>query len=135
MGKTKATRENMLMLCELYFLVKGKSTTRGLAEFLGVTPREARKYVKILKDRGILKDLGQVYELERLSDRVGKLLVGIMEKVINIREIREKLNDVYDLLHEALDYCYTEWGDPINLDTAYRINKALNILDEVLREL
>jgi len=147
MGKTKATRENLLTLIQLWALVNSPFTTKKLAEFLGTTPRNAREYVRILKERGLIEGTDNVYHLIRLDDRAGKIVVGIIDKVTKtsgfmkiavfeyLKNLRERLNDVYDLLCEAQDYCYTEWGDVIEPDIAYRLNKALIILNEILHEL
>jgi len=143
MAKTSATTENLLVLCELYFLAKGKSTTTELAKFLNVTARQARKFVRILKERGILKDLGQVYELEKLSDKTGFLLVDLIHKFTGyesnvfkyIKELRDNLITVYDLLYEAREYCTDECGNIVNYEAYERIDKAINILDDVLTKL
>ena len=139
MPKTKVTKENILTLIQIWALTQEKFTSKKLAKFLGTTPRNAREYVRILRERGLVEGVDNVYELKKLDDKAGKLIAKITEKIaneiINVRELRERLNEVYDLLYEASDYTTTEWGDIINEDAHERISRALQILDEILHEL
>ena len=54
---------------------------------------------------------------------------------MNIRSIRKKLVKVYDLLCEAQAYCTDEDVDMKNPDVYWRIERAIQLLDEVLKEL
>ena len=118
-------------------------TSNELAKFLRNTPRNARKYLRILVDRGLVRrEKNNIYVLERLDLNAGRLISSIIMKVSSIgyhdfilRNIREPLIELHDLLYEALDYCTTELGSVKNPEAYYRIDKALKILDNVLSNL
>jgi len=124
-------------------LTRDSVTSSELAKFLRTSPRNARKYLRILVDRGLVRrEKNNIYVLERLDLNAGRLISSIIMKVSSIdyhewvlKNIREPLIELHDLLYEALDYCTTELGSVKNPEAYYRIDKALRILDNVLSNL
>ena len=132
--------ENILVLVQLWALTQDKFTTKKLAKFLNVSEREARKYIRILKEREIIKDLGNVYVLEKLDDKAGELLTRLIEKIVVIQgntsnrnsKIKAELSKVYEILLDAQDYCVDEYGDVLNYQVYDDINDALKIIESLL---
>jgi len=144
MGKTKATRENILVLIQLWAVTKENFTAESLAKFLGVTRREARKYIQILKERGLVEDLGNLYVLKELNEKAGRLLCELIEKIaviqasnkatrkIDVEKVKEGLSRAYEILLGALDYCTNELGEVINYDAYDAIDDALKIIQDLM---
>ena len=74
--------ENVLVLVEIWALARDEFTTRELAEFLGVCPRAARRYVRLLRERGLVAKVGPGrYRLEDLDAKALRLLIDLLDRI------------------------------------------------------